>query len=365
MSADLEALLEDTRAPDGATRPGLRAEVLSLCDQVFAERGVPLPPPRIGVHPQLPERQILLSLYEVPAKSFKLEPKTAARTDAARIADVKAGVLEDPARARRRLPRPRRDPAAPRRARAVRAGDGAERGAQASIDHLAGRGAPPPRRRGDLDPRPPRRARGPLGGRADPEGSAGAHRVRARLPAKGDHLPPHPRRRTPQRDHHRSDDRRHHPPRHHPDARRHVPQPVAAGHARRPGLPPARDAGRRGARRRSELARHPGPAGRAALRAHAVGRGLPRRAGDSRRTSSSRRRPSVRSRTSRPDTEGPKASCRRSSRRSPRRSKATAWASRLSAWPGRARCPASSWSRRSACGRCRCRSARRWAWPSR
>jgi type III secretion protein V len=61
VSVDLEALLD-------AEPHGLRAMAVTLRQQLFAELGVPLPAPRIRVRRGLFERQVVLSLHEVPAK---------------------------------------------------------------------------------------------------------------------------------------------------------------------------------------------------------------------------------------------------------------------------------------------------------
>jgi type III secretion protein V len=61
VSADLEPLLD--REPDG-----LRPTVLALREQLFAELGVPLPPPRVRGRNDLGTRLVVLSLHEVPAK---------------------------------------------------------------------------------------------------------------------------------------------------------------------------------------------------------------------------------------------------------------------------------------------------------
>jgi len=94
VSTDLEAILEDARNPDGTTRPGLRAELLALCDRVFAERGVPMPPPRVAVRAELPERQVVLSLHEVPARSFRFDHEGARRPDAEIVGEVKVATLK-------------------------------------------------------------------------------------------------------------------------------------------------------------------------------------------------------------------------------------------------------------------------------
>ncbi len=61
VSPDLEALLD--REPGG-----LRSMAIGMRAQLFSELGVPLPPPRVRVRPELPERHVLFSLHEVPAK---------------------------------------------------------------------------------------------------------------------------------------------------------------------------------------------------------------------------------------------------------------------------------------------------------
>lgn len=66
VSEDLAPLLEDGPGDDG--RKGLRAIALGLRDRLFAELGVPLPPPRVRVAQGLPSRHVVLSLFEVPAR---------------------------------------------------------------------------------------------------------------------------------------------------------------------------------------------------------------------------------------------------------------------------------------------------------
>ena len=65
VSADLEGLLD-------ARHDGLRSMAVEVREQIFAELGAPLPIPRVRVRPDLDERTILLSVYEVPAKTLTL-----------------------------------------------------------------------------------------------------------------------------------------------------------------------------------------------------------------------------------------------------------------------------------------------------
>jgi len=53
---------------------GLRSMAVGMRPQLFAEIGVPLPTPRVRVRAELPERHVLLSLHEVPAKVLALSP---------------------------------------------------------------------------------------------------------------------------------------------------------------------------------------------------------------------------------------------------------------------------------------------------
>jgi type III secretion protein V len=85
VGADLEALLEDGRAEDGEMRPGLRSVALQLREKTFEELGVPLPAPRVRLRDGLAPRQVLVSLFEVPALMVEVG---AGVTDEGAIADV-------------------------------------------------------------------------------------------------------------------------------------------------------------------------------------------------------------------------------------------------------------------------------------
>jgi type III secretion protein V len=68
VSADLDYLLDHGgTAPDGASI-GLRGMVSNLRDRLFAELGVPLPQPRLSAREDIPNRSVVISFHEVPAK---------------------------------------------------------------------------------------------------------------------------------------------------------------------------------------------------------------------------------------------------------------------------------------------------------
>jgi type III secretion protein V len=69
VSSDLEPLLD-------SEPHGLRTMALALRQQIFAELGVPLPSPRVRVRAELGERNVVLSLHEVPAKIFAVPIET-------------------------------------------------------------------------------------------------------------------------------------------------------------------------------------------------------------------------------------------------------------------------------------------------
>ena len=71
VSADLEPLLDGTMSAEGE-RVGIRARVAGLREQLFAELGVPLPPPRLRASAQLPPRHVVIALHEVPARALSL-----------------------------------------------------------------------------------------------------------------------------------------------------------------------------------------------------------------------------------------------------------------------------------------------------
>src|SRR6185503_14457403 len=72
VSSDLEPLLEDDQRGGELRRPGLRSAATALREIVFRDLGVPLPPARVMVRPELPPRHVVLSLSELPARVLEL-----------------------------------------------------------------------------------------------------------------------------------------------------------------------------------------------------------------------------------------------------------------------------------------------------
>ena len=68
MSADLEPLVDDGQKLDGTERLGLRTLTALVRERIFADLGVPLPPPRLRLIDGLPARHIVVALHEVPAR---------------------------------------------------------------------------------------------------------------------------------------------------------------------------------------------------------------------------------------------------------------------------------------------------------
>jgi type III secretion protein V len=72
VSADLEPLLDDDQRGGELRRPGLHSAATALREIVFRDLGVPLPPARVAVRPELPPRHVVLSLQELPARVLEL-----------------------------------------------------------------------------------------------------------------------------------------------------------------------------------------------------------------------------------------------------------------------------------------------------
>jgi len=89
VSEDLAALLDDV--PGEPARDGLRSVALALRDRIFADLGVPLPPPRVRIAPGLPSRHVVVSLFEVPARVVPIDDGT---SDAEAIASVTSATTD-------------------------------------------------------------------------------------------------------------------------------------------------------------------------------------------------------------------------------------------------------------------------------
>jgi type III secretion protein V len=68
VSSDLEALMDDGVNEDRTERLGFRAMALAVRERLFAELGVPLPPPRVTVGATLGTRKVALYMQEVPTR---------------------------------------------------------------------------------------------------------------------------------------------------------------------------------------------------------------------------------------------------------------------------------------------------------
>jgi type III secretion protein V len=69
VGPDLGPFLDDQGG--SGRRDGLCSSMLALRERLFSELGVALPPPRVRVNRDLPERRALVSLFEVPARTFE------------------------------------------------------------------------------------------------------------------------------------------------------------------------------------------------------------------------------------------------------------------------------------------------------
>jgi type III secretion protein V len=79
IGTGLDELLDDVRrGDDEVERMGLRSMVTSVRERVFSDLGVPLPPAAVRVSDALPERTVVVSLFEVPTRIIDVPPDLAA-----------------------------------------------------------------------------------------------------------------------------------------------------------------------------------------------------------------------------------------------------------------------------------------------
>jgi type III secretion protein V len=90
VSRDFAALLEDESRGDEVLRPGAFTIAQRIRERIFFELGVPLPAARVRVADTLPERHIVLSLFEIPAQVMAVPPEI---TDARAISELEAAAM--------------------------------------------------------------------------------------------------------------------------------------------------------------------------------------------------------------------------------------------------------------------------------
>ena len=72
VSTDLAALLDDVTRGDQLIRAGIFSTTQRVREKIFLELGVPVPAARVRTAENLPERHIVISLFEVPARVMTL-----------------------------------------------------------------------------------------------------------------------------------------------------------------------------------------------------------------------------------------------------------------------------------------------------
>jgi type III secretion protein V len=90
VSRDLAALLEDEARGEEIVRPGAFTIGQRIRERIFFELGVPLPAARVRVVDSLPERHIVLSLFEIPAEVMAVKPDI---TDVQALADLESRAM--------------------------------------------------------------------------------------------------------------------------------------------------------------------------------------------------------------------------------------------------------------------------------
>jgi type III secretion protein V len=72
LSPCFRGLIDDELSGEEVVNRGLRSSLTSMRESFFDETGVPLPPPLLRLNESLPERAIVLSLYEIPARTIQV-----------------------------------------------------------------------------------------------------------------------------------------------------------------------------------------------------------------------------------------------------------------------------------------------------
>jgi len=90
LAADLSRLLDDETRGDELVRAGVFSVTQRVRDGIFAQIGVPLPAARVRISDGLPERHVVISLFEVPARVIALP---AGSGDGAIVAELESASL--------------------------------------------------------------------------------------------------------------------------------------------------------------------------------------------------------------------------------------------------------------------------------
>ncbi len=95
LSNDFAHLLDDELRGEELRRPGLRSAAGALREIVFRDLGVPLPPCRLTMNPELPARHAVLSLQEVPARVLSIPAEVAEQDLAEHLVGALLPILRD------------------------------------------------------------------------------------------------------------------------------------------------------------------------------------------------------------------------------------------------------------------------------
>src|SRR5882724_332997 len=90
VASDLAHLVDDEMRGDDLVRPGVFGATQRVRERVFAELGVPLPAARVRVSDALPEGNLVISLFEVPARVI---PLTGTAATHAAVAEIEATLV--------------------------------------------------------------------------------------------------------------------------------------------------------------------------------------------------------------------------------------------------------------------------------
>jgi type III secretion protein V len=90
VATDLAGLLDDETRGDELVRSGIVGMTQRVRERIFAELGVPLPAARVLISEALPERHVVISLFEVPARVLPLASATSGESA---VLEIEASAL--------------------------------------------------------------------------------------------------------------------------------------------------------------------------------------------------------------------------------------------------------------------------------